>query len=113
MNRPTWPERYYLGLANIKTAIETALTDAGARVGHDSIFHPRLPPAGLDLPRQLTITVVPLDGPRTATEFDRDEIVAFCDGGKDKTLAKIRAYVDAYRKFRTGPDRQFRAEPRP
>src|SRR5687767_4699454 len=111
MKAPTWPERYYLGLENIKAAIEAALTEAGARVGHDSIFHPRLPPAGLDLPRQLTITVVPLDGPRTATEFDRDEIVAFCDDGKEKTLGKIQAYVEAYKKFREGPDRQFRLSP--
>lgn len=112
MNAPTWPERYYLGLANIKAAIETALNDAGARVGHDSIFHPRLPPAGVDLPKQLTITVVPLDGPRTATEFDRDEIVAFCDGSREKTLGKIQAYVDAYKKFRLGPDRHFRVSSR-
>jgi hypothetical protein len=109
MDRPTWPERYYLGLENIKTAIETALTEAGAKVGHDSIFHPRLPPAGLDLPRQLTITVVPLNGPRIATEFGRDEIVAFCDGGKEETLARIGAYVEAYKKFRDGPERHLRA----
>ena len=109
MNRPTWPERYYLGLANIKSAIEFALTHAGARVEHDSIFYPRLPHAGLDLPSQLTITVVPLDGPCTATEFDRDEIVAFCDVGKEQTQAKTHAYVEAYKKFREGPDRRLRA----
>lgn len=105
---PTWPERYHLGLVNIKTCVASALFDAGAIIGDQSILHPRLPPKGVALPAELTLTVVPLNGPRIADDFTRDEVAACWEKPTGPVLQKVERYVQAFRDFRSSTHRNVR-----
>lgn len=109
MNEPGWPERYYLGLDKIKAAIHEALSAAGARLSDDCIFHPRLPSLHLEPPKRLSIVAVPLNGPRIAIEFERQEVADFGGPGATEAAAKVQGYVTAFRNFRNGEDRNVRA----
>ena len=109
MNEPGWPEKYYLGLNKIKAAIHEALSAAGARLSDDGIFHPRLPSLHLEPPKRLSVVAVPLNGPRIAVEFERQEVAGFADAPSGEAASKIEGYVTAFKNFRNGEDRNVRA----
>lgn len=100
MSQPIWPEMYYLGLQNIKGAIELSLSSAGARLSVDSISWPKLSKSR-GIPNQVTIVAVPLEAPRTALDFTAQEILDCWNAVESSTVhEKIRRYVLEFERFR-------------